>query len=101
MGGGHTHHTHTQHNYAHRPKLVTDNSGTQIQLHEPSNGNAHTHRRLARGQRVRRVSMDERVGIEPGQRWICATYTASIPEPRSQSRKQVWTYLLNVAYCGA
>lgn len=70
-----------KHNYTPRLRPVT-----QIQLHEPSQGPTivPTHRGLARGQRVRRLSVDESVENEPGRSWSCATHTASVSVPRSR-----------------
>lgn len=47
-----------------------------------------THRGLARGQRVRRVSMDESVESEPGRHWSSATHTASTSVPRSRAENK-------------
>lgn len=60
-----------------------------------------THRGLARGQRVRRVSTDESVESEPGRRWSSATHTASISVPRSRAENKSRTNLLNLACCSA
>lgn len=49
---------------------------------------AHTHGGLARGQRVRRVSMDEGVEREPGKRWSSATHKASISMPGSRAENK-------------
>lgn len=47
-----------------------------------------THKGLARGQRVRRVSTVESVESEPGQRWSSATHTASVLVPRSRAENK-------------
>lgn len=83
-GGGRTTAPH-KHNYTPRLRPVT-----QIQLHEPSQGPTivPTHRGLARGQRVRRLSVDESVENEPGRSWSCATHTASVSVPRSRAENK-------------
>lgn len=47
-----------------------------------------THGGLAKGQRVRRVSMDESVEREPGRRWSSATHTASMSVPGSRAENK-------------
>lgn len=47
-----------------------------------------THGGLARGQRVRRVSMDESVESEPRRHWSSATHTASATVPRSRAENK-------------
>lgn len=90
----HSCHTHTKH-------MAKKQSHTQlrascrflrqrIQRREPSRCRmlAHTHGVWARGQRVRRVSVDEKVKTEPGKRWSTATRTALTLVPGSRAENK-------------
>lgn len=102
-------HTHThkrkQHrdDYAQRPKPVTDYLGSQIQLHKPSTL-SHTHAHTQRGSQRAACQEDEH-GQECGKRAraaleLCHSHSVNIGA-KEQSRKQVWTNLLNLACCSA
>lgn len=72
----------TQTKASHRLLGLTDTTAKTLNTLMP------THRGVARGQRVRRMSMDGSVESEPGQRWSSATRTASILVPRSRAENK-------------
>lgn len=103
-GGGHTAATliHTEHTL-HRDDHTHTQSRSQsriAQAHRYDSAKPPSHRQkrshtlmpthggLAKGQRVRRVSMDESVEREPGRRWSSATHTASMSVPGSRAENK-------------
>lgn len=67
---------------------ITRATDTSARTLTPSNARAHTRGGLARGQRVRRVRMDEGAEGEPGKRWSYATHTASRSVPGSRAENK-------------
>ena len=83
-------HTHTQSHTSHGLLRHTDTSARTPSHRQKKRSRTlmPTHGGLAKGQRVRRVSMDESVEREPGRRWSSATHTASMSVPGSRAENK-------------
>lgn len=102
QSGVHSCHTHVNtsstDNYSHRLKPGADYSGSLTQLQKASHTDAHTQRGSQRAacqedEHGRECRKPARTALE-----LCHSQSVNVGA-KEQSRKQVWTNLLNLAYC--